>query len=118
QHLRWAPPVTLELDRASVSMLLGAGLCALAVGVLVAATSPLAPAAGLLGLALLGLIWRRPVLGAALFVGVVATLPFGVIPLPIAGAQLTIVDAVLIATFLAVLARVAFGGWRLPLGTP
>lgn len=99
-------------------MLLGAGVCALAVGVLVAATSPLVPAAGLLGLLIIGLIWRRPVLGVSLFVAVVATLPFGVIPLPIGGAQLTLVDAVLIATFSAVLARVAFGGWRLPVGVP
>jgi O-antigen ligase len=109
---------TAELDRASLVMLLGAGACALAVGVLVAATSPLVPAAGLLGLLIVGLIWRRPVLGVSLFVAVVATLPFGVIPLPIAGAQLTFVDAVLIATFSTVLARVAFGGWRLAVGAP
>ena len=43
-----------------------------------------------------------------LFVGVVAVLPFGVIPVPIAGAQLTLVDALLIATYPGVLARVAF----------
>jgi polysaccharide biosynthesis protein PslJ len=109
---------TAELDRASIVLLVGAGVCALAVGVLVAATSPLVPAAGLLALLIVGAIWRRPVLGAALFVVVVATLPFGVIPLPIAGAQLTFVDALLIATFSAVLARVAFCGWRLPVGVP
>jgi polysaccharide biosynthesis protein PslJ len=51
-------------------------------------------------------------------VALVATLPFGVIPLPIAGAQLTFVDAVMIATFSAVLGRLAFGSWRLPVGTP
>src|SRR5216683_1557416 len=99
-------------------MLLVAGLCAIGVGVLVAATSPLVPAAGLLGLLLLGAIWVRPVLGAALFVAIVATVPFGVIPLPLAGAQLTLVDAILIATFVAVLARIAFSkGWRIPVGT-
>jgi hypothetical protein len=108
----------IELDRAGLTMLLAAGGCALAVGVLVAATSPLVPAAGLLGLLIVGLIWRRPALGVSLFVGVVATLPFGVIPLPIGGAQLTFVDAILIATFSAVLARVVFGGWRLPIGVP
>jgi polysaccharide biosynthesis protein PslJ len=106
----------IELDRASLTVLLGAGACALAVGVLVAATSPLVPASGLVGLLIVGLIWRRPFLGPALFVAVVATLPFGVIPLPIGGAQLTFVDAVLITTFSAVLARVALGGWRLPVG--
>jgi hypothetical protein len=105
-----------ELDRSSVYMLLGAGVGALAVGVLVAATSPLVLTAGLLGLFVVGLIWRRPVVGAVLFIAVVATLPFGVIPLPIAGAQLTFVDAILIATFSAVLARVALAGWRLPVG--
>src|SRR4030081_2892675 len=99
-------------------MLLGAAGCALALGLLVAATSPLLPAAGLLALLLVGFIWRRPIIGIWLFVAVVAMLPFGVIPLPIAGAQLTFVDAVLIATFAAVLARVTFGGWRLPLGAP
>src|ERR1700730_12867046 len=99
-------------------MLLGAALAALAVAVLVAAPSPLALAAGLCGLAILGLIWRRPVLGSVLFVAVIATLPFGVIPLPIGGAPPTFVHAVVIAPFSAVLARVAFGGWRLPLGLP
>jgi hypothetical protein len=109
---------TVAVDRAGLVVLLCAMVGALGVGVLVAATSPLVPAAGLLGLLVVGLIWRRPVLGAWLFVAVVATLPFGVIPLPIAGAQLTLVDAVLIATFSAILARVAFGGWRLPVGVP
>src|ERR1700674_3447149 len=99
-------------------MLLGAGGCALAVGVLAAATSPLVPAAGLLALLIVALIWRRPFVGAGLFVIVVATLPFGGIPLPIGGAQLTLVDAVMIATFSAVLARFAFGGWHLSLGVP
>ncbi len=100
-------------------MLLGAGLAALGVGVLAAAApSPLVPVAGLLGLLIVGFICRRPIVGAALFVTVVATLPFGVIPLPIGGAQLTFVDAVLIATFAAVLGRVAFGGWRLPVQSP
>jgi polysaccharide biosynthesis protein PslJ len=88
------------------------------VGVLAAATSPLVPAAGLLAVLVLGLIWWRPVFGTLLFVALVATLPFGVIPLPIAGAQLTFVDAVMIATFSAVLGRLAFGSWRLPVGTP
>jgi polysaccharide biosynthesis protein PslJ len=97
-------------------MLLVAGLCAIGIGVLVAATSPLVPAAGLLGLLLLGAIWARPVLGAASFVAIVAILPFGVIPVPLAGAQLTLVDAILITTFAAVIGRVAFGGWRLPVG--
>jgi len=99
-------------------MLLVAGVAAMAVGVLVAATSPLVPAAGLVGLVILGLIWRRPALGVSLFVVVVAALPFGVIPLPIGGAQLTFIDAVLIATFSAVLARVVFGGGRLQVGAP
>lgn len=97
-------------------MLVAAGLCAVAVGVLVAATSPLLTIAALLVLLLLGAIWARPVVGVALFVAVVATLPFGVIPMPVAGAQLTLVDAILIATFSGVLARVAFSGWHLPVG--
>ena len=86
---------------------------AIAVGLLTAATSPIVPAAGIAALLLVGAIWARPVLGIACFVLIVAMLPFGVIPIPLAGAQLTFVDAILIATFLAVLGRVAFGGWRL-----
>ncbi|MCA1645132.1 MAG: O-antigen ligase family protein [Chloroflexi bacterium] len=107
---------TVALDRASWSMLVVACVCAIGVGLLVAATSPLLPAAALLAILLLGAIWVRPIVGAAFFVAIVATLPFGVIPIPLAGAQLTLVDAILIATFSAVLARLAFGGWRLPVG--
>jgi polysaccharide biosynthesis protein PslJ len=108
----------VELDRSGLAMLALAAVLALLVGVLVAATSPLVPAAGLLGILLVGLIWWRPVLGVLIFVALVATLPFGVIPVQIAGAQLTFVDAITIATFSGVLARLAFGGWRLPVGTP
>ena len=67
---------------------------------------------------MLGLIWWRPIVGIALFVAVVATLPFGVIPVPLAGAQLTFVDAVLIATFIAVCARVVFSDTALILDAP
>jgi hypothetical protein len=67
--------------------------------------------------AVLGVIWARPWTGVFLFVAVVAVLPFGVIPVPIAGAQLTLIDALLIATYTAVLGRVLFGGMSLPLGT-
>jgi hypothetical protein len=49
---------------------------------------------------------------------VVAVLPFGVVPVPLAGAQLTFVDAVLLSTFAAVLARVVFDRWRLPIAGP
>src|SRR5262245_41575921 len=95
-----------------------AGAAALAVGVLTAATSPLVPAAGAVGALTIGSIWWRPILGTALFVAVIAVLPFGVIPVPIAGAQLTFVDVILLATFAAVLVRVAFGGSRVPVGRP
>ena len=97
-------------------MLALACVAAIAVGLLAAATSPLVPAAGLVALGLLGGIWARPVLGIAFFVLIVATLPFGVVPIPLAGAQLTLVDAILIATFSAVLGRVAFSRWRLRVG--
>jgi O-antigen ligase len=43
-----------------------------------------------------------------LFVGIVALLPFGVIPVQV-GVQLTLVDAVLIATYSALLLRGSFG---------
>ena len=89
---------------------------AAAVGVLAAATSPLLVVAALGAAAVLAAVWWRPWTGVFLFVGVIAVLPFGVIPVPIGGAQLTMVDAVLIATYTAVLGRVAFGGWKLPLG--
>jgi len=98
-------------------LLLAAGAAVL-VGLLAAATTPLVPAAGLLGLLILGVIIWRPVVGLWLFVAVVATLPFGVIPVPLAGAQLTFVDTVLIATFGAVLARMVFSSWRVPLDAP
>ncbi len=77
-------------------------LAAVALGTVVAAIpSPLAPlvvAGGAVGLIVLGLILWRPLLGVFLFVLVVATLPFGVIPVSF-GAQLTFVDFTLIATF-------------------
>jgi hypothetical protein len=104
------------IERRTFAILGAAGAAALMVGILVAATSPLVPVAALAGLATLGAIWRRPWLGIALFVGVVAILPFGVIPVPLAGAQLTFVDAILIATFSAVLGRITFAGWRVSLG--
>jgi hypothetical protein len=98
-------------------MALAAGAAVL-VGLLAAVTTPLVPTAGLLGLLTLAVIFWRPVVGLWLFVVVVATLPFGVIPVPLAGAQLTFVDAVWIATFAAVLARMVFSGWRVPLDAP
>jgi len=89
---------------------------AAAVGVLAAATSPLIVAAVFVALGMLAVVWWRPFTGVFLFVAVVAFLPFGVIPLPIGGAQLTLIDAVLIATYTAVLARLATGAWKLDLG--
>jgi O-antigen ligase len=86
--------------------------------VLAAATSPLIPIAALLGAGVLVLIAWRPMAGVWLFVAVVATLPFGVIPVPLAGAQLTFVDAVMIATFMAVIARWIFKGLKVPLDPP
>jgi O-antigen ligase len=106
------------LDRDSASLLALAGIAALSVGLLAAATSPLVPAAGIVALGALLAVVSRPVVGLVLFVVVVATLPFGVIPVPLAGAQLTFVDAVLIVTFVAVLTRVVFGASRLTLDTP
>ncbi|MDQ3808886.1 MAG: O-antigen ligase family protein, partial [Chloroflexota bacterium] len=67
--------------------------------------------------ALLGLVWCQPWSGVLLFVAVIAVLPFGVIPVPVAGAQLTLVDAMLLATYSAVLGRSLFGRRPLPLGT-
>ncbi len=92
-------------------------VAAIALGVLVAATTPLAIVAGVVGLGILAAVWWRPWTGVFLFMSVVALLPFGVIPLPIGGAQLTLIDAILIATFSAVLGRV-FTGRGLPIGAP
>lgn len=75
-------------------------LAAAALGGLAAAISPLAAAAGLLGLLLLVAVGRWPTLGLFLFVLVVATLPFGVVPVRV-GVQLTFVDGVLLATYAA-----------------
>lgn len=97
-------------------MLAVACVAAIAVGLLTAATSPLVPAAVLIAVILLGAIWARPIVGIAFFVLAVATLPFGVIPIPLAGAQLTFVDAILIASFSAVIGRVAFSRWHVPVG--
>lgn len=85
------------------SLAIAALLPALALGVLAAATSPLVPVAGLVGAVLLVVVWRQPFLGVMLFVAVVAVLPFGVVPVPLAGAQMTFVDATLGMTFAAVL---------------
>ena len=79
-------------------------LVALAIGLLSAAISPLAVAGALFGLTALALVWARPLTGLLLFVVVVALLPFGVIPVQV-GVQLTLVDAVLIATYSALLLR-------------
>jgi hypothetical protein len=109
---------SVALDRADRTILIVAAAAALGIGLLAAATSPLIPVAALLSLLLVALIWWRPFAGVWLFVVVVATLPFGVIPVPLAGAQLTFVDAVMIATFAAVLARAVFGHARLPFDAP
>ena len=82
-----------------------AGSAAALLGIAVAvAASPLYVIAGLLGFALLVAIFARPVLGLFAFVLVVATLPFGVIPVRV-GVQFTFVDVVLIAVFLSFLVR-------------
>jgi len=73
-------------------------------GLLSAATSPLAVAGALFGLCALALIWSRPAAGVVLFVAIVGVLPFGVIPVSV-GVQLTLVDAVLIATYSALILR-------------
>jgi polysaccharide biosynthesis protein PslJ len=111
-------PLAAELNRTDRSMLITAVVAALCIGGLAAATSPLVPAAALIGILTLAAIWWRPIVGIGLFVAIVAALPFGVIPVPLGGAQLTLVDAVLIATFAAVLARVVFGDASLPLDAP
>jgi polysaccharide biosynthesis protein PslJ len=105
------------LDAASVRVLALTALGAMVVGVLAANTSPLLIGAAVVGTVILGVVWWRPWAGVFLFAMVVAVLPFGVIPLPIGGAQLTLVDAVLIATFTAVLGRAVFGGQLLSVGT-
>jgi hypothetical protein len=109
---------TVGIEPADRGVLFVAAGAAVAVGVLAVATSPLIPLAAIVALLLFGLICGRPISGIWLFVLVVATLPFGVIPVPLAGAQLTLVDALLITTFMAVLARLVFAGRGEPLGTP
>jgi hypothetical protein len=103
------------IERADRTIVVFAGLAALLVGLVAAATSPLIPFAALVGLLVLGLIWWRPLAGIALFVLVVATLPFGVIPVPLAGAQLTFVDAILLSTYSAIVARWVLTSARVPL---
>jgi polysaccharide biosynthesis protein PslJ len=108
----------VELPRTDRNPLLVAVAAAITIGVLVAATTPLLVVAALLTLTGLALIWWRPYLGLLGFVAIVASLPFGVIPVQIAGAQLTFVDAALIATFTAVLARVMFGHMTFNFSSP
>ncbi len=103
----------IQLERSDRTMLVAAAVAAVSIGLVAAATSPLVPIAAFVALALLGLICWRPILGVWLVVVIVATLPFGVIPVPLAGAQLTFLDAVLIATFLPVGARWIFASARL-----
>lgn len=101
--LRLAP----AYERSSLALPLLVGLLALAVGLVSAMTSPVLVGGALLGVAVLAVIWARPISGLGLFVLVVALLPFGVIPVQV-GVQLTLVDAVLIATYSALLPRGLF----------
>lgn len=90
---------------ASIPLVAAALLPAVALALLAAATSPLIPAAILVGGAMVVLVWRRPFSGVLLFIGIVAVLPFGVVPIPLAGAQMTFVDATLLLTLAAVVGR-------------
>ncbi len=81
-----------------------AAVAAIAIGVASAATSPLVVGALVVGLVALGLVLAEPRAGLFLFVAIVGTLPFGVIPVRV-GVQLTFVDAALIATYGAFLVR-------------
>ena len=105
-------------DRAELSLLLLAGGAAVLIGIVAVATSPFVPIVAAIGLLLLIAIWRQPLRGVWLFVAIVATLPFGVIPIRLAGAQLTFVDAVLITTFAAVLTRLVLSRARIPKDAP
>ena len=109
---------SVEIERADRTMLVVAAAVAVTIGVLAAATSPLVPLGAIVGFLLVGLIWWRPIFGVYLFVAVIALLPFGVIPIPLAGAQLTFVDAIMIATFAAMVARWVFTSDRVRLDTP
>jgi polysaccharide biosynthesis protein PslJ len=102
----------------SVRAIAVACAAALAIGVLAAASSPLIVAVAIAAGLVLGSVWWRPATGMFLFVGVVATLPFGVVPIPLGGTQLTFVDCLMLTTFTAVLARVLFGGQRLVFDGP
>ncbi len=77
-------------------------------GVGVAALSPLAAVAAMFGLAVAWAVVARPWLGLLATCGVIALLPFGVIPLKL-GAQLTLMDAALGLTMLAWLMALAVG---------
>jgi O-antigen ligase len=103
-------------ERGTWPLLLSAGGTAVLIGLLAAATSPLVPFAALIGLAVVVAIVWRPIIGLLLFVAVVATLPFGVIPVRLAGAQLTFVDAILLTTFAAVLGQAVMHRRAVPLG--
>ncbi|HEV7662989.1 MAG TPA: O-antigen ligase family protein [Chloroflexota bacterium] len=108
----------LARERAELPLLLLVGLAAIGVGVLAAATSPLLPFGALVAVGIAVMIFRGPARGVALFIAVIAVVPFGVIPIPLAGAQLTFVDATLLTTFAAVAARAAFDHWPIPIGAP
>jgi polysaccharide biosynthesis protein PslJ len=103
------------LEPADRTLLVVAVIAAVAIGILAAATTPLVPAAAIGGVLVFAAICRWPLSGVGMFVAIVATLPFGVIPVSLAGAQLTLIDSVLIATFVAILARAIFGRRKLPL---
>jgi polysaccharide biosynthesis protein PslJ len=102
-----------EWGARDVTMVLLPVAAALAIGIVAAASSPLAVAAAIGAGMLLGYIWWRPAVGMFVFVGIVATLPFGVVPIPLGGAQLTFVDCVMLATFSAVAVRVMLRDVRL-----
>ncbi len=108
----------VEIERGDRTMLVVAAAIAVTIGVLAAATTPLVPLGAVLGLLIVSLIWWRPILGVYLFVVVIALLPFGVIPIPLAGAQLTFVDAIMITTFSTMVCRWIFTSEKLPLDPP
>lgn len=85
------------------------GLLAVAVGLvagaLVAAVTPLYAAAGLAGLALGWAVLRSTQAGFLVLIGVIFLLPFGVIPIPIGGVKLTLLDAALSGLLIVWVAR-------------
>ncbi|MBI2954154.1 MAG: O-antigen ligase family protein [Chloroflexi bacterium] len=95
--------------RSRAIALLLALIAGLALGVLVSASSPIYVLAGLIGLGVgVGLLINAQA-GLLTFVAVATLLPYGVVPVPVGGVRLTLIDVALTALLMVWMVRLLTG---------